>query len=73
MKEDKIDTIVETLENHEKAWSFQDTAIKRQEDFTSVLFARMRDIEYGIKLTWIVCFVNVLFSVGIALKICGVF
>lgn len=48
-------------------------AINCQEDFTSVLFARMRDVECGIKLTWIVCFVNVLFSVGIALKICGVF
>ena len=63
MIENKYDDIVKTLDNK----------IKRQEDLTSVLFVRMNDAELGIKLTWIVCFVNVLFSVGIALKISGVF
>jgi hypothetical protein len=73
MIENKYDAIVETLDKHQKILSYLNEDIKRQEDFASVLFSRMNDAELGIKLTWIVCFVNVLFSVGLALKICGLF
>ena len=49
-----------------------DNTIENHDSIFDLVFARLNNSEYGIKLLWIVMAVNICLNIGIALKIYGI-